>query len=273
MSKRPVLEEVDDDDIDNMELDIAQFDPSLRTPIAPLRQGPTVTRSQDQGQTSEPSLFPQFSQPPPDRLKDPLNKDVVDPNKFTDEEREQINKFQIIYPCYFDKNRSHKEGRRVSKQNSVENPLAFTISNACRSLNIPVLLELDKNHPQDFGNPGRVRVLIKEDHIPGDERFKTKRGLLNSISNYLKLHPTTLQTISPSGGIPCPSEYQSGFTPERIPKVKGFKTNTIVPIHSNLTLKHPMTKAIYDQQPPDQSQIETPKTQKQPKKKIMKIRG
>lgn len=272
MSKKPVLEEVDDDDIDNMDMDIAEFDPSLKTPIAPLRQGPTVTRSQD----AEPPLFPTFTPPTPapatGQNTQQQDRDIMDPNKFTDEEREEFRKFQIIYPCYFDKNRSHNDGRRVSINNAVENPLAYSISQACRFLNVPVLLELDKSHPQDFGNPGRVRVLIKEDHQPSDERFKSKRALLNAISKYLKLHPTELSTISPSGPIPCPSEYKTGFTPEELPKVLGFKMNTIVPIHSQYTLKHPMTKSIYDQQPPDPT-IEAPKAPKVPKKKIMKIRG
>ena len=43
----------------------------------------------------------------------------------------------------------------------MENPLATTISDACRRLGLPVFLELDKTHPQDFGNPGRVKVLFK----------------------------------------------------------------------------------------------------------------
>lgn len=53
MPPKPTIEEVDDDEIDNMEMDIAQFDPNLKTPIAPVNK-PVITRSQD----SEPPLFP-----------------------------------------------------------------------------------------------------------------------------------------------------------------------------------------------------------------------
>ena len=61
----------------------------------------------------------------------------MDPNSFTEEEK-QFDQFQIIYPCYFDINRSHKQGRRVSIDRAVENPLATTISDACRRLGLPV---------------------------------------------------------------------------------------------------------------------------------------
>lgn len=265
MARRPVLEEVDDDDID-MNLDIAQFDPLLRTPIAPLNQ-PTITRSQD----SEPPLFPNLPMTTPE-FPDQKRDDIIDPAKFSEQEREELGRFQIVYPCYFDKNRSHKEGRRVSEEKAVLNPLAKTISDACRQMKIPVLLELDKTHPQDFGNPGRVRVLIKESGKPSDARFSTKKQLLNVIAGYLQEHPTTLHSIGRNSGIPYPSEFEQGFDPEELPRVKGFKMNSIVPVHSNLTLKHPMTKLIYDPQP-EIAALDAPKVPKQPKKKIMKIRG
>lgn len=261
---RPVLEEVDD--VDNMDMDIAEFDPTLSTPLAPARAPPTVVRSQDQ----ELPLFP--GAPSGAAAAPDPEKHIVDPSKFSREEREHLKRFQILYPCYFDKNRLHKQGRRVSESRGVANPLAKTISDACRSYGLPVILELDKSHPQDFGNPGRVRVLIKDNSNGGelsDSRFQTKRGLLNSIADYLAAHPTSLKSISRSSGVPWPQEFD-GFEPEEIPKVKGFKMNTIVPVHSNVTLKHPMTKSIYD---PEPEQPKIPAAPKQPKKKVMKIRG
>ncbi|KAK6458887.1 signal recognition particle subunit [Scheffersomyces xylosifermentans] len=271
MSKRPVLEEVEDD-IDNMDMDIAEFDPSLNTPIAPLRPEPTITRSQD----SEPPLFPNIPIPNLDHtLHAQSQKTIINPSDFSEEEREHIKRFQIIYPCYFDINRSHKEGRRVGISRAVENPLAKTISDACRYFNLPVLLELDKSHPQDYGNPGRVRVLIKDQVNGGkvtDRRFQNKRALFNAIGEYLEDHPTTVESIGKKSGIAFPPEFEQGFQPAEIPQVKGFKMNTIVPVHSNYTLKHPMTKSIYDKMP-DQSQASLPAVPKQPKKKVMKIRG
>lgn len=266
MPPKPTIEEVDDDEIDNMEMDIAQFDPNLKTPIAPVNT-PVITRSQD----SEPPLFPQQPFRPPPSTGSLEREQIIDPSKISSKDKEELNKFQTIYPCYFDKNRSHKEGRRVSAELAVHNPLAITISDACRLLGVPVLLELDKTHPQDFGNPGRVRVLIKDEGIVKDTRFKTKKSLLNKIATYLQDHPTTLKSISKGSGIPYPKEFEEGFDPEEIPKVKGFKMNSIVPVYSNYTLKHPMTKTIYDPEP--ETTNEAPKLPKQPKKKIMRVRG
>lgn len=264
MSRKPQLEEVDDDESEQQDLELAQLDPTLKTPIAPVHK-PVITRSQDLDDFDPPVEVPQpVSAPRKERNA------IVDPEKFSAEDREHLKKFQVLYPCYFDKNRSHNEGRRVSAENAVENPLAKTISDACRQLNLPVLLELDKSHPQDFGNPGRVRVLIKDAGVAGDSRVPTKRALLNLVSGYLKSHPTTLSSIGKASGIPFPTEFEEGFTPEEIPKVKGFKMNTIAPVHSNLTIKHPMTKLIYD---PEPEQAEAPKLPKQPKKKIMRVRG
>ncbi|CAK9436327.1 uncharacterized protein LODBEIA_P08850 [Lodderomyces beijingensis] len=289
MSRRPVLEEVNDDDIDNLDMDLAQFDPSLKTPVAPRRPEPTIVRSQDQN--PEPAglsgVFPgmpNFSNvPPPPQPSSKVGAhkqaNIIDPNAFTEDQKAHFRKFQILYPCYFDLNRSHKQGRRVSIDRAVENPLAKTISDACRHLQVPVLLELDKTHPQDFGNPGRVRVLLKDEEDGGKplfERFNNKKRFMNEIANYLADHPTDLDSIGVKSGIAMPQDFQQNFTPEEIPKVKGFKMNTIVPVHSSLTLKHPMTKSIYDPEPAQDalgSGEHKPNVPKAPKKKIMKIRG
>lgn len=274
MSRRPVLEEVDDDDIDNLDMDISKFDPNLNTPIAQIPQ-PSVVRSQDEGlQNPFPNLggmgAPVAPSAPSDFSMD--TKDIVDPNNFTQQERDELAKFQLIYPCYFDINRSHNQGRRVSKEYAVENPLAKTVSDACRFLQLPVLLELDKTHPQDFGNPGRVRVCIKQNGKPTHAKYPTKRAILNAIGSFMQKNPTSL--ISITQGIVIPQEFKQGFTPEIVPRVKGLPMNTIVPVHSEYTLKHPMTKSIYDDIPetPTPAQIEKPKA-KQPKMKFKKIRG
>ncbi|KAI5967749.1 hypothetical protein CANMA_002929 [Candida margitis] len=283
MSRRPVLEDVDDDEIDNLDMDIAEFDPNLKTPVAPKRPEPTIVRSQDQGQ--EPPLFPQAPfgnvappQPSSQVQQSQSGKNILDPDRFTPEQKAQFEKFQIIYPCYFDINRSHKEGRRVNIDRAVENPLAITICNACHALQIPALLELDKTHPQDFGNPGRVRVLLKDfkhDNKPIDPKLANKRSLYNKIADYLGDHPTSLESVGAKSGIAIPADFQGDFKAEEIPKIKGFKMNTIVPIHSNFTMKHPMTKSIYDAEPETNTNSVQNKTNvpKVPKKKIMKIRG
>lgn len=73
--------------------------------------------------------------------------------------------WQCLYPVYFDKTRSRKEGRRVGKHLAIENPLAYNIVLAVSrlGLGLEIGFEPDKLHPKDWANPGRVRILLKED--------------------------------------------------------------------------------------------------------------
>ena len=91
-------------------------------------------------------------------------KDGVAFQSTTDESK--YKDFQCIYPIYFDRNRSRKEGRRVGIEGAVENPLAREIVSACGRLRLEVLFEPTKMHPKDWANPGRVKVKLKGGQNP-----------------------------------------------------------------------------------------------------------
>lgn len=74
--------------------------------------------------------------------------------------------FQCIYPVYFDKSKSRAEGRRVGKENAVENPMAREIVTACGRLRLETLFEPAKFHPKDWSNPGRIKVKVKGSNNP-----------------------------------------------------------------------------------------------------------
>ena len=76
--------------------------------------------------------------------------------------REDTKSWQCLYPVYFDAGRTRAEGRRVSSQLAVKNPLAREIADAVFSLSLQVAIEPEKTHPQDWANPGRVKVLVKD---------------------------------------------------------------------------------------------------------------
>jgi signal recognition particle subunit SRP19 len=78
-------------------------------------------------------------------------------------QREIPKHFQCLYPIYFDKTRSRAEGRKVGAEMAVENPLAREIADAVQMLGLQVGLEPEKLHPKDWANPGRVRVLLKNE--------------------------------------------------------------------------------------------------------------
>lgn len=79
----------------------------------------------------------------------------------TTEDDSKYKDFQCVYPVYFDKNRSRKEGRRVGRELAVENPLAREIVAACGRLRLETLFEPTKIHPKDWANPGRVKIRVK----------------------------------------------------------------------------------------------------------------
>jgi signal recognition particle subunit SRP19 len=86
--------------------------------------------------------------------------------------------FQCVYPVYFDKSRSRKEGRRVGVEQAVENPMAREIVAACGRLGLDTLFEPAKCHPKNWANPGRVKIKLKG-------ASKNVGGVKNSLSSYL----------------------------------------------------------------------------------------
>lgn len=82
------------------------------------------------------------------------------------EPRREIPKhFQCLYPVYFDKTRSRAEGRKVGIELATENPLARDIVDAVQMLGLNVGFEPEKLHPKDWANPGRVRVMLKDEMV------------------------------------------------------------------------------------------------------------
>ncbi|CCE62620.1 hypothetical protein TPHA_0C04700 [Tetrapisispora phaffii CBS 4417] len=268
----PKLEEIENyDDIDNMEMDLAELDPSLNTPIAP-KIVTTVVRSQDLEDNKEPPLVPLSDNSEQINFINPQTGQVEGSARMSKQELQEVKGFQVIYPCYFDVNRSHKEGRRVSKELAVENPLAKTVADAVRELGVLCIFEGDKCHPQDFGNPGRVRVLIKEQGttVVTASSYSSggKRQLLNDIAKYLQKNPTTIEKLRE---IPYGPEFDN-IEFKRVPKVKGFKMNDIVPLHSSYLMGHPMVKGLYDAPPPPVTHANTQGKLKMPKNKYKVVR-
>lgn len=165
----PRIEEVDDDDDDDDvgdpdEMDLDSFDfarpqqGSLQSPMDPTssRMSPEAVQAmlqpQDQSSTAG---GPQMS----DKEREHLAR----------EQREKSKNYQCIYPVYFDATRSREDGRRVKKEDAVENPLAREIVEALHhignTLAVPlqIVFEPSKCHPKDWANPGRVRVQVKKD--------------------------------------------------------------------------------------------------------------
>jgi signal recognition particle subunit SRP19 len=149
---------------------------------------------------------------------------------------------------YFDITRSRALGRKVSKSLAVENPLAREIADACGSLGLKAVFEPGKTHPKDWSNPGRVRVLLKQDGepchplftnskspLPGDRRRRRRRLmsteflLHKAVGEYLKAHPTTPETPLK---LRIPNVPYDGKPPRPPVVPRGWKMGTILPLHS-----------------------------------------
>lgn len=105
---------------------------------------------------------PRAQQQPPPQQNRPVNSNPPPEYKH----------YQCIYPLYFDANRTRAQGRRVGAELAVQNPLAREIVDAVQLLGLKTVFEPGKMHPKDWANPGRVRVLVKEDGKARNPRVK-----------------------------------------------------------------------------------------------------
>ncbi|BFZ63195.1 signal recognition particle subunit [Saitoella coloradoensis] len=218
MSKQAFIEEFDDD---------TEFD----IPVAPVRSfpNPTLTPASSLQPNSPAISSPAFAPPPNPSTG---QQSVIGPDgvQYVQDDS-HFKSWTCVYPCYFDKNRSHKEGRRVNKELAVENPLAKDLADALKSIGFSCVLEPQKTHPQDWANPGRVRLQFKEsDGSFAHPIVKNKADLYIAISHYLKHNPTTPQSALrlPIPGLPS----DKPPPPPAVPKGKHWKINTVVPLHS-----------------------------------------
>ncbi|KAI9791365.1 MAG: signal recognition particle subunit [Candelina submexicana] len=216
MSQHARIEEVSDSDTDSdrMYMEPSDFDPNRygsNTILHPANIPAPGTRAPPQ-----PQRQPQQQSQP--QFRAPAAADA-----------EKHKRWQCIYPVYFDKTRSRAEGRRVGKELAVQNPLAREMVDAVQSLGLNVVFEPGKVHPKDWSNPGRVRVLLKQDGRVKNPRVKNKHHLYMLVSQHLQAHPTT--ESSPMRlqiqDRPAPTEPPP---PPAIPR--GWKMGTILPLHS-----------------------------------------
>ncbi|KIX07839.1 uncharacterized protein Z518_02493 [Rhinocladiella mackenziei CBS 650.93] len=214
--------------------ELSDSDPDIDDPSNFLPQSDNqIIRPANQ---PSPSSVPQSI--PPSRPEPPLFPRGPPPQsaQVTQQTREAIKKYQTIYPIYFDSTRTRAQGRRVSAELAIPNPLAFGLLEAARhvlqEVPVPMAFEPDKTHPKDWANPGRLRVQLfhPETHQPLHPKIKNKARLYTLIGQWLKDHPTAkddpLKLKLP--GLPIPEK----FLEAEIPIPRGWKMGSILPVHS-----------------------------------------
>lgn len=230
------IEEVSDSDpeIDDPSDYLPQSDNAIIRQVAPLSQ-----RQQQQedaankaaAQNAAMAANPTLSRgPPPPAVPSQAN---------IQKSREAIKYYCTLYPCYFSSSRTRSQGRRVSKNLSVPNPLAFNILHAVQHViqpdrnRIHIAFEPDKTHPKDWSNPGRVRVELfdRETHSPKHPTVHNKEFLYQEVAKYLKEHPTKESDALELKiqGLPTPDKVED----LKAPRPRGWGTmNEILPLHS-----------------------------------------
>ena len=69
------------------------------------------------------------------------------------------NEFTVIWPVYIDSNRTISEGRKIAKDESVDDPSLKEISKACYKLHLQPAIEKYKSYPGSwYEHSGRVTV-------------------------------------------------------------------------------------------------------------------
>ena len=93
---------------------------------------------------------------------------------------EERNRYWTIYPEHLDYRLSRRLGRKIPLDFAIENPSIDEIADACKSLKIPYIKEIDKYHPANWiEKKGRIKV-------PKMGKI-SKRKLLKIIAHRIKL--------------------------------------------------------------------------------------
>lgn len=232
----PRVEEVEDSDLemsDPSEGDIDDFDEADI-----LRSRTSNTQQQQQQPSSSSASNPHILHPnqiPSVSAGPPTGGEYSIPTT-TSANAKAYAHFQCLYPVYFDASRTRAEGRRVSKELAVPNPLAREVVNACRDLRLQTLFEPEKMHPKDWANPGRVKVHLKEGSGTGAGAagIKNKHQLYILVAQHLRNHPTNEKTSAalwdriPGG--PPPPDRAKPYPRPAVPR--GWKMGELLPYYS-----------------------------------------
>lgn len=220
MSRNARIEEVSDSDPEDM--DLAVFDPRAAAAAAPPPYAAS-THTPDRAFPTGRTLLSRSNlpSPAPASSSDPSTQYV------NAGDASAYKSYNCLYPVYFDVSRTRNTGRRVSKSLAVANPLARGLVDACAFLQLKTVFEPGKTHPHDWANPGRVRILMKPDGVPG--AMKNKFVLYRAVAEFLRLHPTTREAPL---NLRLPNMPWDGKIPEPPAVPRGWKIGSVLPLHS-----------------------------------------
>jgi signal recognition particle subunit SRP19 len=84
----------------------------------------------------------------------------------------------VIWPAFLDAGLTRAAGRRVARDQAVEDPSVDEIAEAVKQVGYDAVIERDKTYPREYEPRGRVLVKDADD--------ATKSDLLGAVAAYLK---------------------------------------------------------------------------------------
>ncbi|XP_046343541.1 signal recognition particle 19 kDa protein-like [Haliotis cracherodii] len=120
--------------------------------------------------------------------------------KHTDRER-----WICVYPAYINSRKSLKEGRRIPKDQAVDNPSYAEIRDVCAAAGLTLGVE-NKVYPRELDHRdqkfrGRIRVQLRnEEGQPMSEQFPSRNSLLLYLGQTIPKLKARTQSQSQSGG-------------------------------------------------------------------------
>ena len=96
----------------------------------------------------------------------------------------------VVYPVYIDANIKQFDGRKISKEDAIENPNPKVMLAAVQSLGFEAEFQEGVRHPRDFWRFGRLSVKFftgtETDKKPINPEINTRRKLFREIAKKMK---------------------------------------------------------------------------------------
>ncbi|KAJ9106870.1 hypothetical protein QFC19_002999 [Naganishia cerealis] len=110
-------------------------------------------------------------------------------------DQQEFKAWNTLYPLYFDAKLSVNQGRRVPRSKAIWWPQSLYIAKACSSLGLQCIHEIEKTHPADWRNPGRVKVLLQKDGQFAHPIIKNRTQLCTYVATQIqKMNPSLVPT-------------------------------------------------------------------------------
>lgn len=109
----------------------------------------------------------------------------------------------IVYPLYIDSKITEKEGRKISKEDAIENPTPAAMLKAVKELGFEAELQEYSRHPHDFFRFGRLQVKFfdgeDQNKKPLNPEIKNRRLLYRAIAKKMKEQGQATQAAAATG--------------------------------------------------------------------------